>query len=145
MLAAKPGARKPPVRLGIIPPIWAVRSSASPLPERASPSSHRIPACHAAAGHLLVSHPSNRFFTVDGGIGAKQRPFHGAMADDGDARSPHRIKFNLMAVGGLRTYLSFTPSAIPSIACSRESRHEKLSVPGGGIDRSLGRSSSESA
>src|ERR1700730_6900429 len=43
-------------------------SSASPLPERASPSSHRIPACHAAAGHLLVSHPSNRFFTVDGGI-----------------------------------------------------------------------------
>jgi hypothetical protein len=24
-----------------------------------------------------------RFFTVDGGIGAKQRPFHGAMADAG--------------------------------------------------------------
>jgi hypothetical protein len=30
------------------------------------------------------------------------------MADAGDARRPHRIKFNLMGVGGLRTYLSFT-------------------------------------
>src|SRR3984893_15399774 len=59
MLAAKPGARKPPVRLGIIPPIWAVRSSASPLPERASPSSHRIPACHGAAAHRPARRPSN--------------------------------------------------------------------------------------
>jgi hypothetical protein len=33
-----------------------------------------------------------------------------------DARRPHRINFNLMGVGGLRTYLSFTRISVkPSI------------------------------
>jgi len=57
---------------------------------------------------LVGAKAASEGFTVDGGIGAKQRPFHGAMADAGDARRPHRIKFNLMGVGGLLTYLSFT-------------------------------------
>jgi hypothetical protein len=56
---------------------------------------------------LVGAKAASEGFTVDGGIGAKQRPFHGTMADAGDARWPHRIKFNLMGVGGLLTYLSF--------------------------------------
>jgi len=37
----------------------AAQSSASRLPELASPSSHRIPVCRGAAVHLPAGHPSN--------------------------------------------------------------------------------------
>src|SRR5207247_1346424 len=37
----------------------AAQPSASPLPERASPYTHRIPACRAAAVPLPAGHPSN--------------------------------------------------------------------------------------
>jgi len=51
-----------------------------------------IAACHSAvASPASSTAPADRvyhfvdlrFFTVDGGVGAKQRPFHGAVADAG--------------------------------------------------------------
>jgi hypothetical protein len=54
---------------------------------------------------ILSTFASSRLMA---GLVLSSGPFTRAIADGGDARRPHRIKFNLMGVGGLRTYLSST-------------------------------------
>ena len=107
------------------------------IPLRLSASPVRV-----FAGRGLFNSPGShlRFFTVDDGIGAKQRPFHGAMADAGDARRPHRIEFQFNGcrrIANLPQLHAHRRSTVTLIAC--------FPFPARGINRSLGRSPSESA
>jgi hypothetical protein len=74
-----------------------VREHSTKIPRRRKCPSHiSFQLSASLAAHASSTAPADwlyhlvdlRFFTVDSGIGAKQRPFHGAMADAEDARRP---------------------------------------------------------